>query len=184
MIAPDRTLTQAYIYSLHRALLSLSGELRMYRVDLSLECQTACVLLLHAPSPYCVCHCTLLIVNHGLFSVCMRVRCPHCRHHVRLSLDSAKRLRWIESEDVSALVRRHSQEKNLMGECVSAMRKFLLQKGFEVSSINTLHPCLCHCPHGLEQPRRIQCIPCYHAKSLSQSSEEMRSIYTLNHDWC
>lgn len=56
-----------------------------------------------------------------------------CRHHVRLSLESAKRLRWIESEDVSALVRRHAQEKNLMGECVSAMRKFLVQKGFQVS---------------------------------------------------
>lgn len=146
MSASDSTLTQAYIYSLHHALLSLSGELRTYRVDLSLECQTSCVLLFHAPRPYCVSHCTLRNVKHGIFFVCMMVR---CRHHVRLSLESAKRLRWIESEDVSALVRRHSQEKNLMGECVSAMRKFLLQKGFEVSSINTLHPCLCHCPHGL-----------------------------------
>jgi hypothetical protein len=55
-----------------------------------------------------------------------------CRQHVRLSLESAKRLRWIESEDISSLVRRHAQEKNLMGECVAAMRKFLLQKGFQV----------------------------------------------------
>jgi hypothetical protein len=54
------------------------------------------------------------------------------RHHVRLSIESAQKLRWFESEDVSALVRRHTQEKNMMGEVVAAMRKFMLQNGFQV----------------------------------------------------
>lgn len=74
---------------------------------------------------------------------------------MRLSLESAKRLRWIESEDVSALVRRHAQEKNLMGECVSAMRKFLLNKGFEVSSNNI--------PGALAPPLALSAVSCFHS---------------------
>lgn len=54
------------------------------------------------------------------------------RQHVRLSVESARRLRWFENDDITALVRRHIDEKQAMMECVGAMRNFLVQKGFQV----------------------------------------------------
>lgn len=71
------------------------------------------------------------------------------RQHVRLSIESARRLRWFENEDISALVRRHVDEKQAIIECVGAMRKFLVQKGFQV------RPCmLLLCP---ERTRPSSC---------------------------
>jgi hypothetical protein len=80
-------------------------------------------------------------VNSGAAAVKAAVkqeRSPtsNVRQHVRLPIESARRLRWFESGDIDALVRRHAEEKRSVMECVGAMRAFMLKKGFKVRRKN------------------------------------------------
>lgn len=76
-------------------------------------------------------------VNSGAAAVKAAVKAERTslstdRQHVRLSVESARRLRWFENGDLSALVRKHIDEKQAVMACVGAMRNFVVQKGFEV----------------------------------------------------
>jgi hypothetical protein len=52
--------------------------------------------------------------------------------YLRLPVASAKRLHWLEVQDLSALVRQHGQDKSQLMHCVNAMRKFMMQRGISV----------------------------------------------------
>lgn len=52
--------------------------------------------------------------------------------HLRLPIDSARRLRWFEQHDVNSVVRQHAEEKQQLMACVAAMRRSMLQHGVQV----------------------------------------------------
>ena len=55
------------------------------------------------------------------------------RQHVRLPVESARRLRWFENQDVSSLARQHAEEKKQLMACVIAMRTYMVQRGIQVA---------------------------------------------------
>jgi hypothetical protein len=54
------------------------------------------------------------------------------RQHVRLPVESARRLRWFENRDVNNVVREHAMEKQQLMACVAAMRTCMVQRGVQV----------------------------------------------------
>jgi hypothetical protein len=64
--------------------------------------------------------------------------------YLRLPVSSARRLHWLEVQDINALVRQHSEEKVQLMQCVNAMRKLMIQRGISVCL-----PLLISCLHSV-----------------------------------
>lgn len=54
------------------------------------------------------------------------------RQHLRLPVESARRLRWFENRDVNNVVRQHARQKQQLVACVAAMRTCMVQRGVQV----------------------------------------------------
>ena len=70
------------------------------------------------------------------------------RQFVRLPVDSARRLRWFENNDLTALARQHAEDKKQLMACVVAMRSCMVRRGVQVRAASGIHAMACQFSPG------------------------------------
>ncbi|KAL6748518.1 hypothetical protein V8C86DRAFT_1139529 [Haematococcus lacustris] len=58
------------------------------------------------------------------------------KQYLRLPVESARKLRWYERDELSALVRAHLREKRELQDCIAAMKKLMLRAGLHEADVD------------------------------------------------
>ena len=85
-------------------------------------------------------------VKSGAAAVTAQVTAPTlekpAQQYLRLPIESARRLKWFESKEMDAIVKEHTLDKQVLVECITALRMCMVEYGIEVRHLSSPQPYL------------------------------------------